>query len=57
MIPSKQKYYLTMFGPGMGERVVASVETDDRYAAEKLFGCGIVSDKGFGFRGLYKMRA
>ena len=53
MIPSKQKYYLTMFGPGIGERVVASVETDDRYAAEKLFGCGTVSDKGFGFRGLY----
>lgn len=53
MISSKQKYYLTMFGLGIGERVVASVETDDYYTAEKLFGCGTINDKGFGFKGLY----
>jgi hypothetical protein len=53
MVFGKQKYYLTMLGPHRGERVVASVETEDRYTAEKLFGCGIVDDKGFGFQGLY----
>lgn len=48
-----QIYYLTMFGPGRGERVAARVSTDDRAFAERIFGCGPANDKGFGFNGLY----
>lgn len=53
MVFGKQRYYLTMLGPHRGERVVASVDTEDRYEAEKLFGCGVIDEKGFGFQGLY----
>lgn len=53
MVFGRQKYYLTMLGPHRGERVVASVDTEDRYEAEKLFGCGVIDEKGFGFQGLY----
>lgn len=53
MVFGKQRYYLTMLGPHRGERVVASVDTQDRYDAEKLFGCGVIDEKGFGFNGLY----
>lgn len=49
-----ETYYLTMAGPGRGERVVAKIDTSDPAGAEKLLGCGFTDEKGFGFRGLYR---
>ena len=49
----KNTYYLTLFGPMRGERVIASVSTDDRLLSEKLFSCGRYNEKGFCFNGLY----
>lgn len=53
MYGRQETYYLTITSPHKGERVVASVRTDDRFLAEKLLGCAILNKKGFGFKGLY----
>lgn len=53
MLNRQGTFYLTLRGPRRGERVIASVKTDDRVNAEILFGCGIMNDKGFCFDGLY----
>lgn len=53
MFNQKTTYYLTLSAPRRGERVVASVTTDDRIFAEKLFGCGLRNEKDFCFNGLY----
>lgn len=53
MYGRQETYYLTITSPHKGERVIASVRTDDRFLAEKLLGCSILNKKGFGFKGLY----
>ena len=53
MFNQRTTYYLTLSAPRRGERVVASVTTDDRIFAEKLFGCGLRNEKDFCFNGLY----
>lgn len=53
MFNQKTTYYLTLSGPMRGERIVASVTTNDQIFAEKLFGCGLRNEKGFSFNGLY----
>lgn len=53
MFNQKTTYYLTLSASRRGERVVASVTTDDRIFAEKLFGCGLRNEKDFCFNGLY----
>lgn len=53
MFNQRTTYYLTLSVPRRGERVVASVTTDDRIFAEKLFGCGLRNEKDFCFNGLY----
>lgn len=53
MYDHQEIYYVTITSPFKGERVVASVKTDNRFLAEKMFGCGILNAKHFGFKGLY----
>lgn len=53
MYDRQEIYYVTITSPFKGERVVASVKTDNRFLAEKMFGCGILNAKHFGFKGLY----
>lgn len=53
MFNQRTTYYLTLSGPRRGERVVASVTTNDQIFAEKLFGCGLRNEKDFSFNGLY----
>lgn len=48
-----ETYYLTVVSPFKGESVIASVQTTDRFLAEKMFGCGFLNQKHFGFDGLY----
>lgn len=49
----QETYYLTILGPGCGERVIASVTTANRKIAENLFACGNRNDKDFMLNGLY----
>lgn len=56
MYDRQEIYYLTITSPFKGERVVASIQTDNRFLAEKMFGCGLLNEKHFGFKGLYTER-